>query len=147
MNQTTRKLTRWVPALLVLLFMYTGFSKLFGLAKFSTTMYNQPIPHGLAAALAFIIPAAEILTAICLLFQRSQRAGLYAAFALLSVFTLYVGAILLHFFPRAPCTCGGIFHWLSWQQHLWVNLFLVTLTGITLFTTAKHIHSSLNPSL
>jgi putative oxidoreductase len=146
MNQT-RKLTRWVPALLILLFIYTGFSKLFGLEKFTGTMYNQPIPHGLAAALAIIIPATEIITAICLLFQRSQRAGLYIAFGLLTVFTLYVGAILLHFFPRIPCTCGGIFRWLSWQQHLWVNLFLVALTAITLLTTAKHIHSSLNPSL
>jgi putative oxidoreductase len=146
MNQT-RKLTRWVPALLILLFTYTGSSKFFAMAKFTATMYNQPIPHGLAAALAIIIPAAELVTAGCLLFQRSQRVGLYAAFGLLTVFTIYVGAILLHFFPRTPCSCGGIFHWLNWQQHLWVNLFLVALTAITLFTTAKHIHSSLNPSL
>ena len=75
-----RKLTRWVPALLILLFMYTGFSKLFGMEKFTGTMLDQPIPHGLAAILAWVVPAAEILTAVMQfknwLVQPKNKSGL-----------------------------------------------------------------------
>lgn len=133
-----------VPALLVLLFMYTGFNKLFGLHDFTTSMYNQPIPHPLAYVLARVIPIAEILAAACLLFPVTQKIGLFTSFILLAIFTMYIGLILLHVFPRVPCSCAGIFRHISWQQHLWINLLLLALTGLALYPTLKkHIHSPL----
>ena len=57
---------------------------------------------------------------------------LLTSLALLTLFTGYIAAILLHFFPRTPCSCGGIFRNLSWQQHFWVNLGLITLTTLAL---------------
>jgi hypothetical protein len=134
-----------VVILLVLLFMYTGFSKLFALQAFTSSMYNQPIPHWLAAPLILLIPTAEVVAAGCLLTERTQRTGLYISFLLLTLFTLYVAAVLLHFFPRTPCTCGNVLRHLSWSQHLLVNLTLTVLTGIALFFPGKKsIPSSLN---
>ncbi len=134
-----------VVILLVLLFMYTGFSKFFALQAFTGSMYNQPIPHWLAAPLILLIPTAEVVAAGCLLTEKTQRAGLYLSFFLLTVFTLYVTAVLLHFFPRIPCTCGNVFRHLSWLQHFLLNLTLTILTAIALFSPKrKSIPSSLN---
>lgn len=122
----------FVPALLVLLFMYTGFNKLFALADFTSSMLNQPIPHWLAYVLARCIPIAEIAAAGCLLFGATQKLGLCLSFVLLAVFTIYIGLILLHVFRKIPCSCAGVFRKIGWQEHLWINLVLLTLTGLAL---------------
>ena len=134
-----------IVTLLVLLFMYTGFSKVFALQTFSGALHNQPIPYWIAAVLTILIPLAEIATASCLLFKKSRRTGLYSALALLTIFTAYITAILLHLFPRIPCPCGAIFHGLSWKQHWWVNLILTGLTAIAILLKNKpSIPSPLN---
>lgn len=137
-----------VPALLVLVFMYTGINKLVGLTDFTASMYNQPIPHGLAYVLARVIPVTELLTAICLVFNKTQKLGLYLSFILLTIFTTYIGLILLHVFKRIPCNCAGIFRHLTWQQHLWINILLLALTGLALFPIIKkRFQSPLNHSI
>jgi len=134
-----------VPALLVLLFVYTGFTKVFALQHFRDTLYNQPFPHPLAAVLVYLIPTAELSIAAALLFNNTRKKGLYCAAGLLTVFTLYIAAILLHFFRRVPCSCGGIFRGLSWSQHFWVNVLLTGLTITTIvFYSKKSIPSPLN---
>jgi putative oxidoreductase len=139
------KISMWIPALLILLFMYTGFSKFFAMGAFTGTMLNQPIPHRLAAALAIVLPCIEVATAVCLLFNRTRVAGLYASLVLLTVFTGYIAAILLHFFRKVPCSCGGIFHKLTWMQHFWLNLLLLTLTAIaTLSALRQRVSPPLN---
>ena len=66
-------LRKLIPGLLVLLFAFTSFSKVFALETFKGTLYNQPFPHWLAAQLIVLIPAAELLTAIGL--YSTRRAG------------------------------------------------------------------------
>jgi len=127
----------FVPALLVLLFMYTGFTKLFAPIAFLDTLYKQPFPHFLSDRLVYLIPSLEIAIAICLFFEKTRTAGLYGACTLLTLFTLYIAAILLHFFYKTPCSCGGIFRHLSWQQHLWVNILLTGLVITSLIHRAK----------
>lgn len=138
-------LNPFVTALFVLLFIYTGFNKLFGLNNFTDTLMNQPIPHFFIPFLAWGFPSLEILAAACLLFPRTRRLGLLSALTLMVIFTGYIAAILLHFFRRVPCSCGGIFRTLSWQQHLWVNLGLIVLALLALIR--KPVSSSLNLSL
>lgn len=131
-----RKLvTGLIPGLLVLLFTYTSFSKFFALDTFRGTLYNQPLPHALTTPLIVLIPAAELLTGLALLFERSRLTGLYSAVTLLVIFTLYIAAILLHLFHKTPCSCGGILRGLSWGQHFWVNLLL---TGLALAAIYSH---------
>ena len=150
---TRRLLAGFVQALLVLLFMYTGFNKLFGLKEFTESLYSQPIPHGLAFFLSRFIPIIEIITAALLLFPATTRPGLFSSFGLLLIFTGYVAAILLHFFRKIPCSCAGIFKHMSWDLHLWVNVLLLALTGAALFLTSskfkasKRFHSPLNHSV
>jgi putative oxidoreductase len=136
-------LPKITTGLLVLLFTYTGFTKLFAPGAFKSTLLNQPIPHILVPSLTFLVPAAEILVAAGLLFERTSKPALRIALALLISFTAYIAAILLHLFHKIPCPCGGIFRGLSWQQHLYVNLLLTALTAVALYSK-RSIPSPLN---
>ena len=139
------KIVGIISALLVLLFVYTAFSKFFNMEEFTGSMSNQPIPRRWALILAWSVPITEILVACCLLYEGTKKAGLYASLVLLSFFTLYIGAILLHLFHKTPCSCGGAIRQLSWQQHLWFNLFFVSLSLLAVFLeTKKPIPSHIN---
>ncbi len=128
-----------MAALLILLFVYAAASKLFDHAKFSEDMHNQPFPRWLAGALVWSVPAAELLITAGLLSERSRRRAFQASLILLTLFTLYIMAILLHWFPRVPCSCGGVIRKLTWIQHLWFNLFFMGLSGagIVLLSAAR----------
>lgn len=143
------RMARLAVAGLVLLFIYTGTSKLLSLQEFTGTLYNQPLPHWMAPVLARLIPALEIGTALLLMYAPAQLAGLRISLFLLILFSGYTAAILLHLFPKIPCTCGGIFRFLSWKQHLFINLGLVGITGFALYAKRKprSISSPLKPSL
>jgi|GEM_PF-5173453 len=51
---------------------------------------------------------------------------------MMGVFTIYVGAVLFHLFPKAPCVCGGIIKSLGWGQHFRLNMLFAFLAGISL---------------
>jgi putative oxidoreductase len=130
----TPRLTRWIPAILILLFAYTGVSKLLDLDSFTSALYNQPIPRAVVPFLTITLPCLEIVTAAALLFNRTRQIALYSALILLFIFTLYIAAILLRFFDWIPCSCGGIFRHLTWGQHLCLNLALLILTAIAAYS-------------
>ncbi|HEY4287941.1 MAG TPA: MauE/DoxX family redox-associated membrane protein [Puia sp.] len=130
-------LRKLIPGLLVLLFTYSGFTKVFALETFKGTLYNQPFPHWLATPLIVLIPVAELLTAAGLLFDRTRRPALYSALILLTIFTVYIGAILLHLFHKTPCSCGGIFRHLNWSQHFWIDLLLMGMAITALLHKKK----------
>ncbi|HVU58630.1 MAG TPA: MauE/DoxX family redox-associated membrane protein [Puia sp.] len=132
-----RIVVRAIIALLLLLFVYTASSKLVDLEEFRGNMYNQDLPRWLATTLIWAIPASEIGAAACLLFARRLRTGLIVSLLLLIIYTAYVGAILLHFFRRTPCPCGGIFHHVSWPQHFWFNTLCIALATLALILDSK----------
>lgn len=131
------KIVSVIYALLVLLFMYTACSKLLDLETFRGNMYNQRVPRWGATLLIWGLPPAEIAVVCCLLFRRTQRMGLYLSLTLLTIFSIYITAILLHFFSKTPCSCGGIFHHMTWQQHLWFNLTFIVLIILALSLDEK----------
>jgi len=123
--------------LLVVLFMYASFGKIFDLKDYVDSMYNQPLPHWLVAPMVIFLPVAEVATALGLIFEKTQRRSLQSALGLLSLFSLYIACILLHFFRWVPCSCGAIFHKLTWGQHLLINLLLAALTAMALTRRSK----------
>jgi putative oxidoreductase len=131
-----------ISAFLILLFLYAGLSKFMDFKTFIGEMRNQPLPASWAPFLVWFIPCSEILLSILLLFERTRLLGLYGSLLLMGLFTIYASAILLHFFPRVPCSCGGIIKRLTWGQHLALNLFFVaiSLCGV-LLQRRKLFHS------
>ena len=138
-----------VCALLILLFLYASISKFLDFKTFIDQMNNQPLPNSWTPFLVWAIPLLEIAISIALIFEYTRMLGLYASLALMLLFTVYTGIILLHFFPYIPCSCGGVIQKLTWTQHLILNLFYIALSGLgiilqhrkslnSIFITNKH---------
>ena len=118
--------------LLLMMFLYAGFSKYFDYLAFQRGMHNQPFPSWMSSILVILIPVVEISTALLLLLERSRDKGLQASVLLMSLFTAYVAAILLHLFRHVPCICGGLIKSMSWTTHLIFNLFFLSLSILAL---------------
>ena len=116
-----------IIALLIIMFLYAAFSKFFDLPAFTRAMHNQPFPYWFSTLLVWVLPGSEILISFCLVLEGSRTFGLYGAILVLTLFTLYIIAILFHVFPRVPCSCGGIIKLLTWKEHLLFNLFFLVI--------------------
>lgn len=117
--------------LLILLFAYTAFSKLFTFHRFNSVLSIAPLIGKYSTLFAIIIPALELIIVLLLLLPRTQRTGLISATTLLILFTAYLVYMVLTD-PNLPCSCGGAIQQLSWKQHIAFNIFfiLVGMVGI-----------------
>ncbi|NVM66871.1 putative membrane protein YphA (DoxX/SURF4 family) [Mucilaginibacter sp. SG538B] len=121
-----------ITSLLVLMFLYTGFSKILDFKDFEISMRFQHLPDWLTSSMTYLLPGIEIIVAALLVSDKTRIAGLYAFLMMMSCFTGYVGAALLHLFPKAPCACGGVIKSLGWGPHFLINLAFVFLAAISL---------------
>jgi uncharacterized membrane protein YphA (DoxX/SURF4 family) len=133
-----RLLVEVIALLFVILFLYTGISKLMEFDIFQEQLNDSPIVGFAAPIVAWGLPITEFIVSILLFIPKYRLIGLYAAFILMILFTGYVG-ILLSISTELPCSCGGIMEALSWPAHLVVNVALIglSLTGIILSKKIK----------
>jgi hypothetical protein len=115
-----------ISFLSIILFLYTAISKLIEFDVFREQIGQSNFLSPLSNVIAWLLPSAEIITAILLFFPATRLKGLYAALCLMSVFTVYVMLILI-FQNHLPCSCGGIIGHMTWQQHLLFNSIMVWL--------------------
>jgi hypothetical protein len=122
-----------ICTLLIFLFAYTALEKFTSYRVFKVILIESPFTRAYASILAIAIPALETLIVLLLFIPALRRIGLYCSFILLSVFTVYVGGMLLSG-SSLPCSCGGIIQMLSWKLHLVLNVLLTVIaaTGIYL---------------
>ncbi|RYG04870.1 MAG: DoxX family membrane protein [Chitinophagaceae bacterium] len=118
-----------IRLLFILLFVYTAFSKILDYQNFRAVIGQSPMLTRFASVLAIAVPVAEILIALMLVIPRYRRAGLYASFAMMMLFTTYI-IILVTMSDKIPCSCGGVISMMTWQQHLYFNIFFILL-GLT----------------
>ncbi|WP_421943334.1 MauE/DoxX family redox-associated membrane protein [Pedobacter sp.] len=131
MNHPSKKLRIYNTAvcmLLILLWIYAALQKLSDFEEFRRSMYNQVFPSWFVFALLFMLPASELVAAGLLFFERTRQSGILLSAGLLSAFTVYIALILLHYFPRVPCSCGGVLSILGWREHLAFNLAFLALS-------------------
>ena len=119
--------------LLILLFVYTGSSKLMELQRFRIVLSQSPLIGAFAGIVSVVIPLAELATAALLFFPVTMKWGLIASVSFMLLFTIYVG-YMIAFTPHLPCSCGGVIKKLTWREHLVFNLFFtaVAATGLWL---------------
>ncbi|WP_374949829.1 MauE/DoxX family redox-associated membrane protein [Mucilaginibacter sp.] len=122
-----------ISFLLILLFIYTAMSKILNFNQFKGQMYNQTLSHGLATLLIWTLPGIEILTGLLLLFEKTKPYGFYISILLMTVFTGYIILVLLNYFGRVPCSCGGVIKAMGWKLHLLFNLFFLLLSTCAIF--------------
>lgn len=119
-----------------LLFLYAAVSKLGIYEESAIQLSSSPIIGDFATVLVWLVPAIEIIIAIMLVIPKTMLLGLYAALALMSLFTAYIIAIL-NFDGNIPCSCGGVLAQLSWTEHLIFNLAFIIMAIVAILLQAK----------
>jgi uncharacterized membrane protein YphA (DoxX/SURF4 family) len=120
-----------ICALFILLFVYTGISKLLSMEGFVKVLGKSTLLSRFAVLLGWFLPVFELVVAGMLVFPMLRKTGLYLSLFLVILFTVYIGWMLLYE-TSLPCSCGGVIEYLSWRQHLIFNIVLIVLaiTGI-----------------
>ncbi|MBN9382773.1 MAG: hypothetical protein J0H74_18555 [Chitinophagaceae bacterium] len=125
-----------ITLLFMVLFFYTGLTKLFSIGKFIHLLHPYPVIGRLAPFFAWAIPLFEIFIVALLYFRRTT--GLWVSMFSMAALTLYVGLMIL-FVPGLPCSCGGFIETLSWPQHLVFNASLTCLALIGVLSS-RHLN-------
>jgi hypothetical protein len=120
-------LVEFISALLILLFVYTATSKALDIDSFRAVIGKSALIARFNYFLSYGIPLAEYAIAFFLMVPRFRVIGFALSFILLSIFTLYVGYMVL-FVHHLPCSCGGVLKKLSWRQHLQFNMAFTVLS-------------------
>lgn len=132
LNKKTELLKEIIAALFIFVFAYTAFSKLWEHEKFVAVLSSSPLLGSRAQEMAYAVPGIEIAAIILLLIPSLRKGGLWVSAIIMSLFTIYIGYMIL-FASHLPCSCGGIIENLSWQQHLVFNIILIVLALIGLY--------------
>ncbi|WP_341843581.1 MauE/DoxX family redox-associated membrane protein [Chitinophaga caseinilytica] len=109
-----------IVALLIILWVYTSISKIFDFSNFKTQLGLSPFISGMSGFLSFAIPTGELLLALLLVIKKTRIVGLYASFALMLMFTIYI-YMMLQYAYDLPCSCGGVLAKMTWSDHLYFN--------------------------
>jgi len=123
---------QFIAAFFIFLFTYTALSKFFDFTNFKNVLHLSPLIGEMNLFVAWALPLIELATSVLLFFQRSRLVGLYVSAALMIVFTIYLGYMIL-FTPNLPCSCGGVLKQMTWQQHVWFNLFFTGLAAFSIW--------------
>jgi hypothetical protein len=123
-----------ITGLLIILWAYSAFSKLYDLPNFKHAMMTQVFPEWMGKILIILVPLSEIIMIILLLIAGTRLIGMYASLFIMIAFTIYVAGTVFGVYDRRPCACGGLFSRLGWEKHLKVNivLTLIALVGVLL---------------
>ncbi|MCK0135295.1 MauE/DoxX family redox-associated membrane protein [Arenibacter sp. S6351L] len=122
----------------IILFAYTGLTKLLEGHLFYDNIRNSPVLGGkaMASLATWTLPLSELAVALLLIWRKTRLMGLYGSMGLMLLFTSYTLAIVF-FAPYRPCSCGGIISLLSWEQHLVLNLVLLLLALTAIWFSRK----------
>ena len=124
--------------LLVLLFAYTGASKLAGHDKFIYQLSRVHFFDGYVRLTSWIIPAAELFTALLLCIRFTRTVGLWISLVLMCSLVVYVATVLSG--TSLPCSCGGVIAAMTWQQHLYFNIIFLALNIIALIGNNAYMY-------
>lgn len=114
--------------LFIILFAYAATSKLLTYEKFEVQIGQSPLLTGFGKLIAPGVIGVEFVLCIALLFKVTRKIGLIASFMLMTMFTVYILAILVYS-PYTPCSCGGILEAMGWTEHLIFNIGFVAIAA------------------
>lgn len=118
-----------ISFLFIILFLYTGISKLMDYTLFKEQISTSPILQPVAASLAWLLPLTELAVCLALFIPKYRLQGLYSSLVLMVLFTVYI-LFILSFNNKLPCSCGGVIELLSWKAHILFNVVFIALAII-----------------
>jgi uncharacterized membrane protein YphA (DoxX/SURF4 family) len=125
-----------ISLLFILLFVYASFSKLMDFPNFKLQLGKSPVTTSFSGLFSLMIPSLEILISCLLVYSALRLFALYAAFGMMTLFSIYIFAIL-HYSPYIPCSCGGVLQKMSWNQHLLFNILFTILAALAILLYPK----------
>lgn len=126
-----------ISALFILLFVYTGISKLSEQNNFRVVLSQSPLIGSKANLISWLLPITELLTALLLFFPMTKKWGLMISLALMCIFTGYISYMIIAT-SHLPCSCGGVLKQMTWSQHLKFNILFTALAGLSLWFYQKN---------
>lgn len=127
-----------LTAFLILLFAYTGTSKILAFQNFQNVLSQAPYIAPLSFPIAVGVPLMELFCCVLLVQSKWRVTGMYFSFFLLLSFTLYLMGMKLSG-SKLPCSCGGVLQQLSWKDHIALNTGFLLLTAYALKINTKTI--------
>ena len=123
-----------ISLIYALLFVYAAMSKLLDYGNFSRQLGQSPMLSAFAGWIRWFVPLLELIIAVFLFVPKVRLAAMFAAYLLMTMFTVYI-YILLNYSSFVPCSCGGILEKLTWNQHMFFNIIFMFLgiVGIILY--------------
>lgn len=126
-----------IAALLILLFVYTGITKLADQNSFRSVISRSLLIGQWSTFLSWALPIIELIAALLLFIPKTKKLGLWISLGLMVVFTGYIAYMLL-FSDHLPCSCGGVLQQLTWLQHLEFNIIFTLLSALSIWFYTKH---------
>lgn len=137
-----------VSGFLILLFAYTGVSKLLMFQNFIEQLRQVEFLRPIALPIAIVLPLTELVVSMLLLLPGTRLIGFWCVLIMLFSFIVYISSMLV-FSPSLPCSCGGVLQSLSWQAHLVFNAIVTvaTLVAMKWYSSTAPFTSIINPDL
>ncbi len=122
-----------ISVLLIILFVHAALIKGLDYGVFKNQLSAYPLLSPFAGLIAWMLPAAELLTACLLISPRSRMIGLSVSLSLMVLLSGYI-IFLLQTADKAPCACQGLLGLATWPAQLKFNLvfLLIALLGFLL---------------
>lgn len=126
-----------VSLLYITLFVYAALSKLIDFDNFQVQIAQSPLLSAFAGPISFSIPIIELLIAVGLGIEKFRKKALLAGLSLMVMFTVYI-IIIINFSPFIPCSCGGVFEKMSWNQHLIFNIIMIIIAFVAIMVKSNN---------
>lgn len=120
-----------ITMLYIILFLYTGISKLLEYNVFEEQIATSPVLSPIANLIAVGLPSIEFFAVLLLTIPKWRLKGFYLSLSLMTLFTFYIISILT-FSDEIPCSCGGILAQMSWSEHLAFNSIFIAMAAIAI---------------
>lgn len=130
-------LTEIFSAFFILLFVYTGISKLNEQNNFRAVLSRSPLIGSKANLFSWFLPVTELLTALLLFIPFTREWGLMISLVLMFIFTGYKSFMIISTL-HLPCSCGGVLKQMIWRQHLKFNVLFTTLAAFGIWVYKKN---------
>jgi len=116
----------------IFLFVFSGYEKLVTHIQFLKGLEKVAIVGNYAFIISWLVPIAEIVISLLLVFPKTLKLGLNLFTSLMVIFTLYIGGVIL-WAENLPCHCNILVKQLSWPQHIIFNLAFIVIAIIGLW--------------
>lgn len=119
------------------IYFFSGVDKSLNFEKFVIQFARSPFaPSVFLIEFSILIIIIEIILCIMLFIDKLNKWALFGFFILSFLFTTYIFLMLIYS-PQLPCSCGGLVDFLSWKQHLILNLFLTIMSFLAFMKIKK----------